>query len=165
MIRKALIVVLALAAAGTTVLYIMSLSRQIEWDCDFGQQGWTLMQWTEDGHVIIMYRHNDDRRQYRRAALYSLSLILKDKTFWISFSVGPSVEGTTRFPLWAPFLVFAAYPTIAFVRGPLRRYRLRRRGLCVKCGYDLTGNVSGVCPECAYPVAETASSASVRTVK
>ena len=22
------------------------------------------------------------------------------------------------------------------------------RGLCVGCGYDLTGNVSGVCPEC-----------------
>ena len=23
-----------------------------------------------------------------------------------------------------------------------------RRGLCPRCGYDLTGNVSGVCPEC-----------------
>ncbi len=38
-------------------------------------------------------------------------------------------------------------------RGPgqriLRRY-LRERGMptCVKCGYDLTGNVSGRCPEC-----------------
>ena len=29
----------------------------------------------------------------------------------------------------------------------LRRDRLRR-GLCVNCGYDLTGNASGVCPEC-----------------
>jgi hypothetical protein len=24
----------------------------------------------------------------------------------------------------------------------------RRRGRCVQCGYDLTGNESGVCPEC-----------------
>jgi hypothetical protein len=24
----------------------------------------------------------------------------------------------------------------------------RRRGLCVKCGYNLTGNATGVCPEC-----------------
>ena len=24
----------------------------------------------------------------------------------------------------------------------------RRKGLCLSCGYDLTGNVSGVCPEC-----------------
>ncbi len=25
---------------------------------------------------------------------------------------------------------------------------------CPKCGYDLTGNVSGVCPECGEPNAE-----------
>ena len=24
----------------------------------------------------------------------------------------------------------------------------KAKGLCVGCGYDLTGNVSGVCPEC-----------------
>ncbi len=27
-----------------------------------------------------------------------------------------------------------------------------RRGRCRKCGYDLTGNVSGVCPECGAAV-------------
>lgn len=27
----------------------------------------------------------------------------------------------------------------------------RERGLCFRCGYDLTGNVSGVCPECGTP--------------
>jgi hypothetical protein len=26
-----------------------------------------------------------------------------------------------------------------------------RRGLCASCGYDLTGNVSGKCPECGLP--------------
>lgn len=30
----------------------------------------------------------------------------------------------------------------------------RLRGLCHVCGYDLTGNVSGVCPECGTPVRE-----------
>ncbi|RJP41940.1 MAG: hypothetical protein C4547_01185 [Phycisphaerales bacterium] len=44
--------------------------------------------------------------------------------------------------------VLVAYPAFAFTRGPLRRYRRRRRGLCVTCGYDLRGNSSGVCPEC-----------------
>jgi len=29
----------------------------------------------------------------------------------------------------------------------LRQWR-RQHGLCQSCGYDLTGNVSGVCPEC-----------------
>ena len=28
----------------------------------------------------------------------------------------------------------------------------REMGLCVRCGYDLTGNVSGVCPECGMQV-------------
>ncbi len=31
----------------------------------------------------------------------------------------------------------------------------RRRGLCLKCGYDLTGNVSGVCPECGTSTMES----------
>jgi len=55
-------------------------------------------------------------------------------------------------PLWIPFFLFAGYPTIAFIRGPVRRWRRRRTGLCQKCGYDLTGNVSGVCPECGFRV-------------
>jgi hypothetical protein len=51
-------------------------------------------------------------------------------------------------PCWFLVLVLAAYPTWAFIHGPLLRYRRRRRGECVDCGYSLTGNVSGVCPEC-----------------
>jgi len=47
-----------------------------------------------------------------------------------------------------PLLVLAACPAIAFIRGPLRRYRRRKHCLCVRCGYNLTGNVSGTCPEC-----------------
>jgi len=27
-----------------------------------------------------------------------------------------------------------------------------RPGVCARCGYDLTGNVSGVCPECGHGV-------------
>ena len=29
----------------------------------------------------------------------------------------------------------------------------RRRGQCVRCGYDLTGNTSGTCPECGTAAA------------
>jgi hypothetical protein len=28
----------------------------------------------------------------------------------------------------------------------------RAAGLCAKCDYNLTGNVSGICPECGTPV-------------
>ena len=46
-------------------------------------------------------------------------------------------------PLWIP-LLFIAVPTFILWRGD-RRYP---PGYCRHCGYDLTGNVSGVCPEC-----------------
>jgi len=48
-------------------------------------------------------------------------------------------------PLWIPFLIIAV-PTgcLWWVAHP-RRIPL---GHCQKCGYNLTGNVSGVCPEC-----------------
>jgi hypothetical protein len=45
-------------------------------------------------------------------------------------------------------LLLAAWPVLAFICGPLRRRRRRKKGLCVRCGYNLTGNVSGTCPEC-----------------
>ena len=51
-------------------------------------------------------------------------------------------------PTLAVFILLATYPTIAFIRGPLRRRQRRRKGQCLQCGYSLEGNVSGVCPEC-----------------
>ena len=55
-------------------------------------------------------------------------------------------------PPWFLCLIFAAYPLWAFVRGPWRRRRRRAKGLCVRCGYNLTGNVTGVCSECGTEV-------------
>lgn len=56
--------------------------------------------------------------------------------------------GYHRMPLPMLALLFACCSLLLGVQGPLLRRRRRVRGLCVKCGYDLTGNESGVCPEC-----------------
>ena len=54
-----------------------------------------------------------------------------------------------RVHLWLLFVLFAVYPAIAFVRGPLRRRRRRRLGLCLECGYNLRGLTESRCPECS----------------
>ena len=56
-------------------------------------------------------------------------------------------RSTCYFRFWLISTILGAYPTLAFIRGPLRRYRRRKRGLCVTCGYDLRGS-PGRCPEC-----------------
>jgi len=38
--------------------------------------------------------------------------------------------------------------------GPVHSWRRRRNGCCGQCGYCLTGNVSGICPECGTPIPE-----------
>jgi hypothetical protein len=44
------------------------------------------------------------------------------------------------------------YCTTKRVRPILEEERRRLRGTCGVCGYNLTGNVSGTCPECGTPV-------------
>ena len=46
-------------------------------------------------------------------------------------------------PLWIPLALCLTVSGAAWI--PPRR---RERGVCHKCGYDLAGNTTGVCPEC-----------------
>jgi hypothetical protein len=57
-------------------------------------------------------------------------------------------------PVWPLSLLFAALPAARLYRRLHRRHPL---GLCPRCGYNLTGNVSGVCPECGSPAETTAA--------
>lgn len=54
-------------------------------------------------------------------------------------------------PGWLWILATAILPATWFAL--VRRYRraLRLHG-CHRCGYNLTGNTSGVCPECGTPI-------------
>jgi hypothetical protein len=52
-----------------------------------------------------------------------------------------------RVPLWLIMVLAISLAGLPMLRTAKRRHR-RRHGRCVKCGYDLTGNVSGACPEC-----------------
>ena len=57
-----------------------------------------------------------------------------------------------EFDIWLAFALVAAYPAARLIWWPIRRRRRRKRGLCPTCGYNLTGNTSGVCPECSRKI-------------
>jgi hypothetical protein len=52
-------------------------------------------------------------------------------------------------PIWPIALVTGASLAVLIHLG---RRRVPPPGHCSRCGYNLTGNLSGVCPECATPV-------------
>ena len=58
---------------------------------------------------------------------------------------------TIEIPLWMPTLTLA----LLTVRSWRRSMRYPRPGCCRRCGYDLTGNTSGVCSECGAPTPPT----------
>jgi len=59
------------------------------------------------------------------------------------------------FPLWPILVATATLPSIWLVKS----FRRPKREHCPKCSYSLTGNTSGVCPECGSKI-----SASTTTV-
>ena len=72
-------------------------------------------------------------------------------TWWPEVFEEADYHGTfvnVGFPLWMPFLVVTLPTLVAW-----RRYvRAIPPGHCPHCDYNLTGNVSGVCPECGEKV-------------
>ncbi len=64
-----------------------------------------------------------------------------------------------RVSLAIPTIVLAALVLAVFGLPRLRRRLRAKRSQCLRCGYDLTGNVSGVCPECGAAVAAAPTSA------
>jgi hypothetical protein len=63
-------------------------------------------------------------------------------------------EGQVACPLWLASLLTAALPVSRMVRHALPG-RTIADGACPVCAYDLTANVSGVCPECGTAVGMT----------
>ncbi|HSZ58068.1 MAG TPA: hypothetical protein VK797_20560 [Tepidisphaeraceae bacterium] len=68
----------------------------------------------------------------------------------------------TWLALWLGWPLLISLPltflsVLAFGRN-FRRRMMYREGLCPVCGYSLTGNTSGICPECGTPVPQPAKS-------
>jgi predicted amidophosphoribosyltransferase len=71
-----------------------------------------------------------------------------------TYRAAPQLPLMLSIHYWILILLFLWFPVLWLLDQhhglPARR---RLRGLCGKCGYNLTGNTSGVCPECGTPIA------------
>ena len=115
------------------------------------------------GYVSVAYHSRLDKNyDLVRRNVYIRGVRLKRYEFSGRDSrFGPGVYYarvlSIRSPLWIPFLAFSMAPLIA-----LARLSLKRRWNPVHCGscdYNLTGNISGICPECGTPIADEVKAA------
>lgn len=164
MIRTAIAIVLVLVGLGSLALGVYSYDRYGEWVGYERKQGtektptvgdWGI--WTSCGYGRWRIHHAVDLQATLSRAT--------DVGPWAGFRYTVLVRnvggGLTReirilqIPLWLVTVLGLWYPVSLIMRGPCLRYVRRRRGRCLNCGYNLTGNESGVCPECGKPIGYT----------
>ena len=166
MIRRAIIVVLTLLAMttvvvwGTSYLKPLAVERSLTSEllvgvlADVGQVGGWVLDSESDSRSRFFRKSCISIMQsqiYAGARKVFEKGFLRENSFRRPMLTGVRLS-TLACPLWVPALGFTVYPTIAFIRSPARRWRRRKRGECVRCGNDLTGNDSGVCPECGKQI-------------
>ena len=166
MIRKAIIVVLTFATIGTSCLATEAFGGAYHrfrfWRFRVRTEAkyWSLAIKFEYTDQVVLFDtvigglDGCNEPMSVRMQSYRGFYWLHRPTGWESGFPNLGIPPSTRYvvycgvPLWLPLLLFPAYPAFALVRGPLRRWRRHRKGLCIRCGYNLEGNVSGTCSEC-----------------
>jgi hypothetical protein len=136
------------------------------WFCTDGEYGFTYRDGLEicEGSIRIGGSYQPSPVS-RSVPSFSFVGIEFDHSYWVQdlscFSLAgpPPVRSKLFSAIWElrippiPLMfLFLAYPVLAYVRGPLRRWRRKKKGQCLKCGYNLTGNVTGVCSECGMKI-------------
>jgi hypothetical protein len=158
-IRKAMTIILTLSAIATLLAYASSRITGHEWELfEVGE----LWRWHADRtslgcelnsrYLVVWY--NDPTP--RPGSTWGMGMRMH-RFMGVKYVVHANPWGYRmvhwRVSLWVAAALLGAYPAAACIWVCLRRRRRRRRpGCCVMCGYDLTGNVSGRCPECGAEV-------------
>ena len=144
----------------SAVSLVLCLATAGAWVRSYCSGGW---QWpSEDGMVCCTLARG--RVCIRRSAEVSAPMPGDRLLSRMGFEYGrtsdpafpglrPTISESLIFPCWLPFALTALLPALWLWRYRRDR-RLRSDGMphCAKCDYNLTGNVSGVCPECGTPI-------------
>ena len=163
MIRRTVIITLSLAALATAGLWLAGYMTPLSWSHRTKTQLVVIA--VHDGELMLRRRSSTVDWRSPPASpddTWTLKQV-KHKVPFLGLRLehakasageaGTVYGGKAVIPLWLVFTLLIFYPVTAFLRGPVRRARRRKRGSCVQCGYNLTGNTSGTCPECGVGVA------------
>lgn len=83
---------------------------------------------------------------------WHMGLSVRDTSWMCRYTDAPCFQVVVRFPLiWLGALLLLC-PAAPLAWARVRRWHRRSKGWCVTCGYDLTGNVTGICSECGQAI-------------
>jgi hypothetical protein len=123
---------------GLPIAPSMTWIYAVGWPMRSARSLWRLNEKSSEVQGAWRLSWNSDRRLYRyRSSLRVNVLELPYLPLWRGLTLNSIFFGALLWLLW-------------FGPGMLRRGSRRRRGLCVRCGYDLRGrgDARALCPEC-----------------
>jgi hypothetical protein len=111
-------------------------------------RGRILLQWEGSQQFLGLSLYNAGGRDPETIQTYGTFVSLG---FYYDGRMG--ANGASRcamvFPIWLAFLPTGLFAGYLILKRNLRR---SQHGACFVCDYNLTENVSGVCPECGTPI-------------
>ncbi|MCC7291110.1 MAG: hypothetical protein IT449_03495 [Phycisphaerales bacterium] len=160
-IRRSTLIAMALVLSG-----VVTTVTPFRASCKTSSRGWLELSWRE-GRVSVLWLRGASQPEFdgfldmfdrgRAFLIKTRGDYRRTWELWDAFPNGIQMSGFDL-PWLAVPLVAAIVLAFRFARFvserlyiPTRAERRRARGLCTQCEYDLTGNVSGICPECGTP--------------
>jgi hypothetical protein len=143
--RQTYLTALFVSAVLLVAVGVGSLWTRVGWDGLISDGHWARFR-TQGGNVEFAYA----RSATLTRPTYAVTL-LRGRLGVLSFGTGSQRSwrwAAVTTPLWVIVALLLVHPAVAFVLGPVRRRYRYQRNQCIRCGYDLKGNVSGRCPEC-----------------
>lgn len=150
MIGKILAVAALVSLPLSVALWHRSYSRPVEYryDVTLYKSMWVYL---KDGvcglRLLSMPTKTASRTEFRNPLQFDMTPT-QSSFFLNSVRNGPYRTTWLVFPFWLLTALLTVLGTMPIYRGPIRRQWRRWRGCCITCGYNLTGNRSGRCPEC-----------------
>lgn len=106
------------------------------------------------GLVLPKHPANSSRSSLENALMKlfpaSTRTTVESLGFQLAISIGPGNYRSAylSIPLWLPYLILVSIPASRWAKSYRRRIFWTKPNECRKCGYNLTGNETGVCSEC-----------------